>query len=59
VDNNRSIADHNCSKRWGVILAGRDGKRLDRIKKRTMNIEVLKTADAVAQRPDAISVSYE
>jgi len=28
VDNNRSIVDHDCSGRWGVILAGGDGKRL-------------------------------
>jgi mannose-1-phosphate guanylyltransferase len=28
VDNNSSIVDHDCSGRWGVILAGGDGKRL-------------------------------
>jgi mannose-1-phosphate guanylyltransferase len=28
VGNNRSIIDHDCSGRWGVILAGGDGKRL-------------------------------
>ena len=28
MDNNRSIVDHDCSGRWGVILAGGDGKRL-------------------------------
>ena len=26
--NNRSVVDHNCSDRWGVILAGGDGERL-------------------------------
>ncbi len=28
MDTNSSIVDHNCSGRWGVILAGGDGKRL-------------------------------
>ena len=28
VNNNRSIADHDSLRRWGIILAGGDGKRL-------------------------------
>jgi mannose-1-phosphate guanylyltransferase len=28
VDSNRSIVDHDCLDRWGVVLAGGDGKRL-------------------------------
>ena len=28
MDNNSSIVDYDCSGRWGVILAGGDGKRL-------------------------------
>ena len=28
MDNNSSIVDHDCSGRWGVILAAGDGKRL-------------------------------
>jgi mannose-1-phosphate guanylyltransferase len=28
MDNDRSIVDNDCSHRWGVILAGGDGKRL-------------------------------
>ncbi len=28
MDNSRSIVDHDCSGRWGLIMAGGDGKRL-------------------------------